>query len=82
MATNNEFDWNAPDLHVVRNYGDIAVYTNQYGDIAIRQRSDSHDEDATVFVPRQQAAWLIAAIEEELKISAEADTPASLQQQQ
>jgi hypothetical protein len=66
MANRDDFDWNDPELRVVRNYGDIAVYTNKHGDIAIRQ-SAYPDDDSVVIVPRQQATWLVAAIEEELK---------------
>jgi len=69
----NQFDWNDADVHVVRSYGDIAVYTNTHGDIAVRQQDPLGADDSIVIVPRQQAVWLISAIESELKKAVDLD---------
>lgn len=62
----DDFDWKDPDLHVLRSYGDIAVYANPHADIVIRQTDVMSSEDAVVIIPRQQVWSLIAAIEDEL----------------
>jgi hypothetical protein len=70
---NNDFDWKAEDVRVLRSYGDAIVYPNEYGDIAIRQADYMGGEDVVEIVPRQQATWLLAAVEEALRESASAD---------
>lgn len=69
----NDFDWNDTNTHVLRSYGDIAIYANDKGDIVLRQANTLGEEDSVVIVPRQQSAWVIAVIEDELRKSAAAD---------
>ena len=68
----DDFDWNSSDGKVQRLYGSLAIYTNPYRDIVIRQRGDITDEqDHFVVIPRSLVSWTIAAVEDEAKLAQE-----------
>jgi hypothetical protein len=43
----------------------IAVYTNEFGDIVIRQRDPMGDSDQLIYFPKEQAFALVNAIQSE-----------------
>jgi hypothetical protein len=54
------FDWSDGEPIVVRVQGAIAVYTNPYGDVVIRQKGDWGEERAPSIVVAPDRARLIA----------------------
>lgn len=66
----DQFNWFGPEKNssIVAEpaYG-VAVYTNQDGDIVIRQQEPMDDEDAVIIIPRALARAVAWAITDEAK---------------
>lgn len=63
----NDFDWSKNDSVVVPTMEGVAVYTDQDGDIVVRQQNIMGDEDAVVIISRGSAAKIAKAIQAEAK---------------
>lgn len=62
----DDFKWHDNDGVVARSYGSIAVYTNAYGDLVIRQENFSYggrQDDIVVAIPRAQVEDVILAMQ-------------------
>lgn len=65
-----EWQWRdatSEGLVVIQSVQAVAVYTNQSGDIVIRQQSAMQEEDSFIVIPRSSAKALSKAIAEEAK---------------
>lgn len=63
-----EFDWFKDEAVIVERQPSIAVYRNPRDHVVIRAESESHDEDAFIFLATDQAIKaLIAALQRELR---------------
>lgn len=63
-------DWNSEAMkrHVVVPQVDaIAVYRNPAGDIIVRQRNSTGEDDAVIFVPPSAVSALVKAIKDAAK---------------
>lgn len=60
------FDWNADDV-VIPRVDALAVYTNECGDIVIRQEQGLTGDDAVIVIPRQFADAVLNAIHREIE---------------
>lgn len=73
--TNNNWSWYDADgksSTVVPSVSAIAVYTNQQGDIVIRQQGEAGTEDdSVVVIPRTQTNAVIKAMRAELALKHE-----------
>lgn len=69
----SDWKWSGPDATegvVIPSVQAVAVYTNQDGDIVIRQEGAGHGdtpEDQVIFIPRSMAKAIAKAVSDELK---------------
>lgn len=65
-----EWDWYSDENKesiVVPSVSAVAVYTNNHGDIVLRQQDSMGEEDSVIILPRSLAATVVQAITNELK---------------
>lgn len=63
-------DWSSSEMkqHIVVPQVDaIAVYRNPDGDVVVRQRNSTGEDDAVIFVPPSAVAALVKALKEAAK---------------
>jgi hypothetical protein len=66
----SDWDWNGKDeqaVVVVPPVQALAVYTNEAGNVVIRQQDMYQDEDDVVVVPKSHLPALIKALQEHLE---------------
>lgn len=60
-----DWDWNDPTRVALPAVAAVAVYTNQQGEIVIRQQSLYGEEDSVIIVPRKSISALVKALRAE-----------------
>jgi hypothetical protein len=61
-----DFKWD-DESTVIKQVEALAIYQNPHGDLVIRQRDSTGNDDALVIVPMQHAKDLVKAIKREIK---------------
>ncbi|MHB8368930.1 MAG: hypothetical protein ACYDBP_04455 [Leptospirales bacterium] len=69
MSKNEQFDWENEPSVVVRHYGSIAVYKNDFSDMVLRQekQDEFQEEDSIIVIRAVDLPLLIKALQKETK---------------